>query len=242
MSASQKIHERVDASKSYLALELLKTLKKSHDYKTLSQLTGIPVSTMTRYINGRTIPRGRRVSHLLARLTELVDVEKIVRERVKNGPDGFDITSAISDDYILRLVTASFASRLMASQVSTILAVDEPGIALATALGLMLGKRFYFASERQLWHDEMAVSVKYIIGESGERRILWIPRDALKSRKSTLITAGVVSHPALFKAIHRVVTESGGYLSGICAIASTATALQELKPHLAGERNVILAI
>jgi adenine/guanine phosphoribosyltransferase-like PRPP-binding protein len=128
----------------------------------------------------------------------------------------------------------------MASQVSTILAVDEPGIALATALGLMLGKRFYFASERQLWHDELAVGLKYFIGESGERRLLWIPKDALKSRKSTLLTAGVVTHPALFKSIHRLVTGSGGYLAGICAIASPSTILQELKPHLMGEKHVIL--
>jgi len=242
MSLSQRLRLRGDASTSYIVVELLKTLKESYDYKTLSKLTGIPVSTMTRYVNGRTLPRGRKTVELVSKLTSLVDVEKIVKERIKNGPDGVDITPAISEGYILKLITAHFVKNLMATQVSRILAVDEPGIALATSLGLTLDKKVYFMSERPLWPEDLAINIKYYIRESGERRGVWLPKEAIKSRKSILLAAGIVSHPALFRELHRRISELGGHLTGLCAIVSTQQALQELKPNQVGERYVLVTV
>jgi len=242
MSLSQRVRSRGDASTSYIVVELLKTLKESYDYKTLSKLTGIPVSTMTRYVNGRTLPRGRKTVELVSKLTSLVDVEKIVRERIKNGYDGIDITNAISEGHILKLITAHFVKSLMATQVSSILAVDEPGIALATSIGLALDRKIYFISERPLWPEDLAINIKYYIRESGERRGVWLPKEAIKSRKSILLAAGIVSHPSLFKELHKRVSELGGHIAGLCAIVSTKETFQELKPNQVGDKYVILTV
>ncbi|MEM3032487.1 MAG: hypothetical protein QW756_07940 [Nitrososphaerota archaeon] len=242
MSLTRTLNSTSDTSTSYLVVELLKTLKDTHDYKSLSKLTGIPISTMTRYVNGKTLPRGRKTVELMTKLISIVDVEKIVRERITNGPDGVDITPAVSEGHILKLITAHFIKNLTATQVSSILAVDEPGIVLATSIGLVLGRRVYFVSERPLWPEESAINIKYYIKESGERRNVWVPKGAIKSRKSTLVVAGMLSHPALFRELYKRATENGGHLAGLCTIVSSASALQELKPHQIGEKHVLITI
>ncbi|MCS7136731.1 MAG: helix-turn-helix domain-containing protein, partial [Nitrososphaerota archaeon] len=43
-----------------VALDLLKLLKQKYDYKTLSKMTGLPVSTLNRYIKNKTIPQTQK--------------------------------------------------------------------------------------------------------------------------------------------------------------------------------------
>jgi len=47
-----------------LVMDILKILKEKYDYNTLSKITGLPISTLSRYCTGKSTPKGLSLIHI----------------------------------------------------------------------------------------------------------------------------------------------------------------------------------
>jgi hypothetical protein len=88
--------QKPDVASSLMLVELLKSLKSLMDYRMLSQHTGIPVSTLTRYVTNKTLPRGRKTLELINKLLNMEDIKTLISERVVVNGEDVDISRVVA--------------------------------------------------------------------------------------------------------------------------------------------------
>jgi len=240
MSLTQFRQRTSDVSTSFLVVDLLRFLKQKNDYQALSRLTGLPVSTLTRYVTNKTLPRGMRVMELLPRLLEAVELEPTIRERVRFEDGQMDIASIVTDGAILKLLTAYILNLFKGTRVTAVLATDDLSVPLTTCLGLMTSRRIYLASEKMM--SGRAISVTFYHTGTGEYKSLWVSGAVADRRDDILLICGVLCHASKVEALQTKITELGSSVSGVFAIAATADAMAELSIVPASQKACLLAI
>ncbi|MDW8083798.1 MAG: hypothetical protein RMI49_01150 [Candidatus Caldarchaeum sp.] len=227
------LNRKVDAYSSYLVVQLLKTVKQSMDYKALSKQTGLPVSTLTRYLTNKTLPRGKRTLELIDRLLKIVNLNVIIQQRLAIDDHEVDISEIVSESYLVELMVAQMLKDLAGSRIDCLLAFDRAGLIIATAFGLSTMKKVYYTLNTETTAAKKWVEIKYRNRESRTLSRLYVPVDVLKSH--VLLTTGILDGFVPLKEILAKISEAKGDLVGIAAVASSKEFLKSLKPYQYGK-------
>ncbi|MEM4328205.1 MAG: hypothetical protein QXI50_00935 [Candidatus Caldarchaeum sp.] len=222
-----------DITASLILVDLLKTLKTMMDYKTLSKQTGIPVSTLARYVTNKTLPRGRKIPETVDRLLKLVNIESFVQQRLVSNGDEVDVSSVVAESQLLKLIVPYMYREFMGYKIDSVLAVDKAGLVVATAFGLATMKKTFYCVGNETGFPSRWKEVKYRLKEARMWSKLYLPSMVL--RDNVLLTVGVLDDVLLLKEIRNRFVESRGEITGVFSIAASRDFMKNIKPYQLGK-------
>ena len=242
MSVTKSRQQNVDTSTSLFVVELLKLMKSRYDYRELSKITGLPISTLTRYVTNKTLPRGAKTRDLLNRLIEDLDIPSMVRERIRMNNGFVDITPVVTDGSLLKLITLHAVHGFAGSKITGVISLDEAGIPIATCIGLMMDRKIFYISDKLVWDADEALQLTYYVKETEEYKSVWLQRSAINKKENLLAVVGVLKQPALIRELNARIIEAGGTISGLFSVVALENALAELSLVSAGRRISLLTV
>lgn len=222
-----------NAYSSYLAVQILKTLKTSMDYKILSKQTGIPVSTLTRYVTNKTIPRGRRAAVLIEKLISNVDIPALINQRLVLNDDEVDVSQIVSESSLVELLVAYMLREFSGYRIDAVLGLDRAGTVVATAFALSTMKKVYYSQNTESYTSDRWLEIRYRNRQARLVQRLYLPLEALKHH--ILVSVGVLDSHVPLKEIRTHIVSGRGELVGVCAIAASNEFLKNIKPFQFGK-------
>jgi adenine phosphoribosyltransferase len=123
-----------------MTINLLKTAKRQFTYRKLSDLTGLPVTVLSRYVKGHVLPSSSRARNIWKTLERVVGLEDELRRRIQFDEFGyFDNTSIVYDSALLQQAVQHAFSKFAGRRITKILTAAVDGIPLATLISDALG-------------------------------------------------------------------------------------------------------
>jgi len=227
------LSHRRDASASVFLVDLLKTLKTTMDYKTLSKLSGIPVSTLTRYLTNKTLPRGKNINSIIEKIAKAVEIESLVRQKIFTDGEDFDVSEVVADNYLIRLITMEMTRHFAGYRFNCLLAVDRPGITIATAFGIHNMKKVYYCLANDIGFTSKWREIRYRVKGAKVWSKIYIPVETLK--ESVLIVSGVLDNTTPLKELRDEIIQHRGEVVGVFTLVSTDEFQRNVKPYQIGK-------
>jgi len=201
---------------SYVAVDLLKILKKRHDYRRLSIMTGVPVATLTRYLTGKTIPKKNRVKKLIRNILSNINIPSLIAQHMKNG-EIYELSSVMFDPNMVKVIGAYVINEYAGTKVTSFLALDTLSIPLTTYLAISTSRPFHVISEEPLTTNGSAVPIVYTEPRSVGAKSLWLTFNRSRKRESLLLVASRTPESSFFnnlvKNLNRMKVEISGFFS-----------------------------
>lgn len=140
---------QVNNDVSHITVDLLKVLKAKYNYKKLSNLTGIPVSTLTRYLTGKTIPKGTKSKRLLKNLIANLNVSSLISQFIK-GNDAVDISKIMFNPNMIKIIGAHIINEFAGMKITSFMALDLLSIPLTAYLSTVTSRHFSLVTKEPL--------------------------------------------------------------------------------------------
>ncbi len=229
-----------DVSTSLVFVDLLKVLKTMMDYRTLSAHTGLPISTLTRYVTNKTIPRGKNIPVLIGKLLEHVDIKSLIMHRLLTDGEEIDVSAVVTETNLVKLILPYMVKEFVGYKIDSLIAIDKPGLILATAFGLTMMKKVFYCQNHETGFPNYWKEVKFRIRELRTWSRLFIPKDVLKS--NVLFVGGVLDNPTLINELRNRIVESKGDVVGVFSIVLTKNFMKSAKPYKLGKVVNIISL
>ncbi|WP_010477032.1 phosphoribosyltransferase family protein [Thermococcus zilligii] len=211
-------------------IALLRLLKKSYTYEELSEITGLPITVLNRYVRGKVLPNSERTRELTQLLSQYVNLENEVRKRLRFDSRGFfDSMSVLSDTSLMTLLSEEIASRLKEVEIEKILTAATDGIPLAVHLGRELNVDVVYAKKKKEVGVEKFYEVNYVPSASGSITTLYLPSWALSKGEKVLIVDDVVRSGETQRALVDLCRQAGAEPVGMVFLVSVGDIIDRLR-------------
>ena len=227
---------------SLLIVEVLKLLKNKHDYKELSRITGLPISTLTRYITNKTLPRGAKLDKLAEAILKNTDINGLLRENIRFNGKEIDLSGILSDITAIKLISLYVINTFSGNRITSILAIDQEGIPLATSIGLFMERRVFFLSDKSPFNSDYNAKIMHYIKETGEYKIYWLPRSILNRNENILLVAGILRTGSLIKQLCEKITSESASFGGLFSLVSFSRTFNEISVIPVGKKITLLTV
>lgn len=191
-----------DNNVSYIAVDLLRVLKDKYNYRKLSNLTGIPVSTLTRYLTGKTIPKGNKARRLLKNLILNLNTPSLISQFIKDG-GVIDICKIMLNPNMIKIIGADIVNEFTGMKITSFMALDLLSIPLTSYLSTITSRHFYIVTREPIPADNHEFFT-IISNDSGLMwpTCYWVYFNQIKKRESILmISASIPENRFLNKLI-----------------------------------------
>lgn len=199
------------------AVEVLTYLRERYGYKSLSEMLGLQVSILSRYINGHVLPNTARAEKIVKLFNESL-LSDIVRQRLNKTEDGFyDLSAIVTDVGLLRLISKVVSTEFSVFSINKLLTVATDGIPLAVQVATELRAGLVIAKKRK------DVNIKSYVEEAIKRtpalvEYLYVPKQALRKNDVVLIVDDVARSGETICGMIRIVNRVGAKLAGVFTI------------------------
>lgn len=199
------------------AVEVLAYLRERYGYKSLSEMLGLQISILSRYINGHVLPNTARAEKIVRLFNESL-LSEIVKKRLNRTEDGFyDLSAIVADVGLLRLIAKVVSAEFSVFSINKLLTVATDGIPLAVQVATELRADLIIAKKRK------DLNVKSYFEEPIKRtpalvEYLYLPRQALKKSDIVLIVDDVARSGETIHGLVRMVNRAGAKLAGVFTI------------------------
>ncbi|AAL81859.1 adenine phosphoribosyltransferase [Pyrococcus furiosus DSM 3638] len=211
-------------------IRMLRVLKKTYTYEDLSEITGLPVTVLNRYVKGKVLPSVERARELFEKLSPYLNLEEEVKKRLRFDSHGFfDSMSVLSDTNLLALISEDVALKYMKVGVEKILTAATDGIPLAVQIANELGVDVVYAKKKKEVGVERFYEVNYIPSASGSITTLYLPTWALKKGERVLIVDDVVRSGETQRALVELCRQAGAIPVGMFFLISVGDIVERLK-------------
>lgn len=187
--------------------ELLTLAKQNYNLGYISEATGIATSTLSRYLHGRIVPMRERLEELIDVLENIIELEKIVRNKLKFDRHGYLNNQNIISDIALMKFLALKTSSKYRNNIDVVLSPATDGIPYATLISEYLNTRLVIAKDKR----EVGVPKQIeatLVTEDGSTKTLYITRGLIRKDYRVLIVDDVIrtgyTHEALIKMIRKI--------------------------------------
>ncbi|MEM0445063.1 MAG: helix-turn-helix domain-containing protein [Nitrososphaerota archaeon] len=213
------------------AVEVLSYLRERYGYKVLSEMLGLQVSVLSRYINGRVLPNTSRAERIVGLFNESL-LSDIVRQRLSRTEEGFyDLSAIVTDVGLLRLVAKVVCNEFRVFSINKLLTVATDGIPLAVQVAAELRAELVIAKKRK------DLNIKSYFEEPIKRapalvEYLYVPRGVLRKSDVILIIDDVARSGETISGLIRIVNRAGARLAGVFTIVMLEEVRERLKQAL----------
>ncbi|HDI47231.1 MAG TPA: helix-turn-helix domain-containing protein [Candidatus Methanomethylia archaeon] len=203
------------------AVEFLRLMKELYSYQQLSEITGIPITVLNRYVKGHILPSPERAEELIERLERSYNITEHVLKKTKFTGEGFlDNTQLLSDTLLLR-IAANHIVRLSAGRrVSKVLTVAVDGIPLAVHVANILDVPVIYAKKEKEVGVDSFLEESFTVRRAGLRISLYLPKSLLDKRDSVLIVDDVVRSGEQLRALVNLVRKANAEIAGVFVMIS----------------------
>ncbi len=218
MSSGTHLH---DLKFRLMTIELLRTAKKHHTYRELSQRTGLPVTVLSRYVKGHVLPTAKRAKSIWSMLTKLVSLEDELRGRISFDDLGyFDNTNIICDLNLLQQAAQYTLSKFAGRRITKVVTAAVDGIPLATVVAAALGADLVIAKKSKEVGVHDFIEETYIPSNSAVMMALYIPKGVIRKGDSVLIVDDIIRTGETQRALINLISKAKAEVSGIFALVS----------------------
>ena len=187
--------------------ELLRLAKHVYNLGYISEKTGIAPSTLSRYLHGRIVPMRDRLDDLINTLEDMINIEKVVKSKLKFDRQGYlNNQNVISDITLLKFLALKTSSKY-AKKVDVVLSPATDGIPYATLIAEYLNTRLVIAKDKR----EVGVSKQVeatLVTEDGATKTLYITKGLIRKDFRVLIVDDVIrtgyTHETLIRMIRKL--------------------------------------
>lgn len=203
-------------------IHLLKVVKGRYTYNELSQLTGLPITVLARYVNGNVLPSDERADELYRILTEKIPLEEIILNKLVLDESGyFDSSRVIWDVNLLRLISHKAVIPFIGRKIDKVMTAAVDGIPLASFVAEELDADLVIAKRYKEVGVKDFLEATYVIGSSAVVSSLYIPKSALKKDDNVLIVDDAIRTGETDVALIRLVEKAKANIVGIFILIAT---------------------
>ncbi len=187
--------------------ELLTMAKDIYSLGDISSHTGIAPSTLSRYLHGRIVPMRDRLEELISILERLVDIEKVVRTKMRFDRKGYLNNQGIISDIKLLKFLALKSSSKYHKKVDIVLSPATDGIPYATLVADFLQTKLVIAKDKKEVGVPKQVEAS-MVSEDGSIKTLYITRGLIRKDFRVLVVDDVIrtgyTHETILNLIRKV--------------------------------------
>jgi len=214
---------------SEVVVDLLKVLKSRYDYRALSAITGFPISTLTRYITGKTSPKGVKAEKLLRNLLTNINLTALIASDIGRDSDNLDLTKIMLNPSIIRILGAHVIGEFIGMKITSILPLDILSIPLATYLASVTSRRMYIISPEPMSTDGGSIPIVFAENGHGAVRAYWFIAKGHGKGESVLIVSSKTPDPFFFNNLLDTLKDLGMELGGFFTVLAKEEDLQKMK-------------
>jgi len=232
----------LSADAGFLVVDLLRVLKSRYDYRSLSAITGLPVSTLTRYITGKTAPRASKAERLLRNLLDNLNLTALITENVEYNGDGVDLTGVMLNPNILKIIGAYILEEFAGMKITSLLPLDLLSIPLASYLSTAISRPMHILSREPITVDDHSIPIIFRENENGEVKAYWLLIRRGCKNESVLTISAQTPDPGFFNSLLKILKEHKIELGGFFSVIVEEDKLRRLKIPPGVKRSYILAV
>jgi adenine phosphoribosyltransferase len=204
-----------------MTVDLLRIAKERFTYRELSQMVGLQITVLSRYVKGHVLPSTERAKSIWKTLNPIVGLEKELLETVKFDEDGyFDNTKIIGDSSLLHLASQDALAKFAGRRVTKVLTAAVDGIPLATMIAQAIGVNLVIAKSTKEIGVKEFIEETYVPSNTGMIVTFYIPKDSIKKTDSVLIVDDVVRTGETQRALINLVQKCKAEVTGIYTLVA----------------------
>ncbi|MCD6444897.1 adenine phosphoribosyltransferase [Candidatus Bathyarchaeota archaeon] len=204
-----------------MTVDLLRIAKRRFTYRELSQMVGLQITVLSRYVKGHVLPSTDRAKAIWKTLNPIVGLEKELWETIKFNSDGyFDNTNIIGNSSILHLASQDALARFAGRRITKVLTAAVDGIPLATMVAQAINVNLVIAKRSKEVGVKEFVEETYVPKGTGMMVTLYIPKDSIKKNDSVLIVDDVIRTGETQRALINLVHKCKAEVTGIYALVA----------------------
>ena len=217
-----------------IAVDLLRILKSRYNYRKLSTITGLPVSTLTRYFTGKTIPRGSKTKKLLESLLSSVNIPSLIAQKIRVEDGVSDLSQVMLDPNMVKILGAHVINEFAGMRITSILSIDILSIPLAAYLAMKTSRGLKIISHEPLSLNGDSTPIIFVDDEWEFARSYWLVSNEGRRRESILIVASQTPSPAFFNSLINLLAKRKYELGGFFSVLAREDHLRrmELSPGI----------
>ncbi len=213
---------------SSVVIDLLRIFKSRYNYKKISDMTGFPVSTLTRYLTGKTVPRGKKALQLLERLLANLNLKLVVNQHIRYLNGYVDLSQVMVNPNLIKVLGAYVINEFAGTKITSILSFDMTVLPLASYVSTMTSRPLGILAPEPLSPNGESIPVIYPDMDGVHAVSRWLLLNQSRKRESILIISSRTPPPKLFNSLHKILKRKGVEVSGIFMIIADEEMLKEL--------------
>ncbi|MEM2905900.1 MAG: phosphoribosyltransferase family protein [Candidatus Bathyarchaeia archaeon] len=204
-----------------MTVDLLRLAKKRFTYRKLSQLVGLQVTVLSRYVKGHVLPSSDRAVKMWAALSPVVGLEHELWARVKFDEHGyFDNTGIIGSSTLLQMAAQDALGKFAGRRVTKVLTAAVDGIPLGTMVAQAVSVDLVIAKGAKEVGVPEFVEETYIPEDTGMMIAFYVPKGAIKRGESVLIVDDVIRTGYTQNALINLVQKCRAEPAGVYALVA----------------------
>lgn len=208
------------------ANSILRQLKKTHTYDSLSSMLDISVPVLARYVKGHVLPSNDRTEFIIETYEELLKEE--VRKNVTINEHGhFNHLNLLYNTTLLQHIAASVVSEFSHTDIDKILSTGTDGLPIAYAVGFELGIDVVYAKKKKEIGVERFIEQQVYIGAYSYS--LFIPEGSLRRGDHVLIVDDAIRSQTTSKNLIELCKQTKAIPVGVFALISINNGAKKLE-------------
>ncbi len=205
-----------DLESRFKSVELLRAARVFLPLTEISKATRIPLSMLSRYANGASLPSDSTARKLLDYLLSKETLSSIVAKAVRVYNGYYNISSLLLDPKSLRLI-GEYVVRRFNGMFDRILTPEAGGISLATAIGLVSGAPIVVARRQRPPTEDQVLEVMTTSGPASYQ-VFYATRRELPKGSKVLIVDDFSIHGHTLRALAQLVRKAGAHIAGAMVV------------------------
>ena len=231
----------LDEGGRLIAVDLLKILKSKYNYRKLSTITGFPVSTLTRYLTGKTIPKRSRAEKLLKNLLADINISSLIAQNIDGGEEDYpNLSRVMLDPNIIKVLGAHILNEFMGMKVTSFLSLDLLSIPLASYLSTTTSRPLHIIANEPIAFNGESIPIIFTEHGGMHAKSYWLVLRGNRRRESILAIASHSPTPPFFNSLMDTLTRLKHELVGIFMVSAREAHLKKMNLPPTLKRSYIL--
>lgn len=203
---------------SHITIDLLKVLKAKYNYKKLSNLTGIPVSTLTRYLTGKTIPKGAKSKRFLSNLIANLNISSFISQFIEDN-NAIDISKIMFNPNMIKIIGAHIINEFAGMKITSFMALDLLSIPLTAYLSTITSRHFSLVTREPLPTDgQESFVIACNDSKSAWTTCYWIFFKPVRKKESLLMVSTKIPECDFFNKLTEALEKKKVEIAGLFSL------------------------
>ncbi|MCD6245159.1 MAG: hypothetical protein J7J65_08025 [Candidatus Korarchaeota archaeon] len=209
-----------------MSIDAVSIMVASFGLRRTSSLLNLPMVVVSRYANGRVLPKLDRALGILE-MFEKKYLTAVISQKVVKRDGVIDVSEVLHDTKLLDLIAYAGVKHFKGRGINKVITKEVDGIPLAVLTSRYLGSQLVVAKRRKEPGIDDFIEVRQVYG-SGLYGYVYVPAKQLSKGDKVLIVDDVVRTGSTVRALKEAVQRAKGNVVGIFSIAVLRRSLREL--------------